>query len=656
MNTGILQMRSNAQVEAAEQAAIVADRQRAMPVLSSLADYVRKAFQEAEQHKQTTGISERLLKSRRLHSGVYESETLQAIQLRGGTELFFNITEPKCAAFEAWMGDVFAPAGDRPWDVVPTPVPALPADLAQRALEATVAEFQGRTSAGQEAQPQDVAGFASDLYDTMLQGVYRDAKRKSERMARKMEDQTVEGGFLDALTQFIKDLSIYPSAILKGPVFVREKRLAWEGGKLGVTEAVVPTWYCVDPQDFFPGPNVRNVNEGYLCERVYFDRRHLAQMRGVPGWDVEALNAVLAQPSPGGKTMQSAEEVERATLEDRDSTETSGLAAGIVDAVQFWGSVSGRLLKEWGLKGVKDEGQYYEADCTMIGELIVRAILNPHPLGHRPYYVTSFAKNRSSLWGVKSLPELMEDCQAGTNGAYRHLLDNLAIASGPMVGVDLDAVPATHVPTINKLWPWKVWPYHGSKTQNPNPIRFFQPSANSAELLTVAQHFADAADDRTLIPRYVTGDERLAGAAATASGLSMLMNAASRGVKRVIRDMDRDVLKPALHDLYVWDMMNLEDDALKGDAQVVARGALAMLTREQTQLRRQEFLQMTNNPTDLQIIGIEGRAALLREIARGLDIPVEDVVPSKDELQKRVQQQMAAQRAVYPEEEPAQVA
>jgi hypothetical protein len=85
------------------------------------------------------------------------------------------------------------------------------------------------------------------------------------------------------------------------------------------------------------------------------------------------------------------------------------------------------------------------------------------------------------------------------------------------------------------------------------------------------------------------------------------------------------------------------DENCKGDAQVVARGALALLVKEQTQLRRAEFLALTNNPTDMAIIGIEGRATVLREVAKALDIPVDKVVPSEEVLRKQHTEEMERQ-------------
>ena len=124
------------------------------------------------------------------------------------------------------------------------------------------------------------------------------------------------------------------------------------------------------------------------------------------------------------------------------------------------------------------------------------------------------------------------------------------------------------------------------------------------------------------------------------------MSAASRGIKRVVRTVDKDVMRPLLERMYSHNMLDERaSDEVKGDAQIVPKGALAALIREQIQLRRQEFLQTTANELDFQILGIRGRAMLLREIAKGLDMDVDKIVPSDEEIQAQVDQarQQAAQ-------------
>jgi hypothetical protein len=67
------------------------------------------------------------------------------------------------------------------------------------------------------------------------------------------------------------------------------------------------------------------------------------------------------------------------------------------------------------------------------------------------------------------------------------------------------------------------------------------------------------------------------------------------------------------------------------------------LLKESVQARRNEFLQMTANPVDIQIMGPAGRAALLREAAKVLNMDVDKLIPSPEDI-KEQQQQAALQQ------------
>src|SRR5690606_21220483 len=82
---------------------------------------------------------------------------------------------------------------------------------------------------------------------------------------------------------------------------------------------------------------------------------------------------------------------------------------------------------------------------------------------------------------------------------------------------------------------------------------------------------------------------------------------------------------------------------VKGDVQIEARGASQLLVREQQQLRLTEFLQMSANPIDMEIIGPEGRAELLRAAVQKMDIPVDRIVPDRDKVLEKVRQQAMAE-------------
>jgi hypothetical protein len=141
----------------------------------------------------------------------------------------------------------------------------------------------------------------------------------------------------------------------------------------------------------------------------------------------------------------------------------------------------------------------------------------------------------------------------------------------------------------------------------------------------------------------MTGDDMAGGAGRTASGMSMMIGNASKTTKKSVASLDLRVISPVLRSLYEFIMRYIGDPDLKGDLRIQARGAMSLITKDAAQIRRNEFLQQTANPIDMQIMGIEGRAAVLRETAKTLDMNTDDVVPSMSVLHQRMAQANAQQ-------------
>lgn len=225
------------------------------------------------------------------------------------------------------------------------------------------------------------------------------------------------------------------------------------------------------------------------------------------------------------------------------------------------------------------------------------------------------------------------------NSATRALANNMGIASGPQVWVNVDRTPQGE--DITQMYPWKIHQVTSDPMgSSAAPIGFFQPNSNAQELMAVYEKFSILADEYSGIPRYMTGSSPTGGAGRTASGMSMLMGNANKSMKQVVANIDNSVMTPLLERLYFYNMKYSEDNELKGDVAIVARGSNSIVAKETAQVRRNEFLQATANPIDMQIMGIDGRATLLRETARQLDVNPDDVVPPREKL--RVAQQIQA--------------
>lgn len=318
----------------------------------------------------------------------------------------------------------------------------------------------------------------------------------------------------------------------------------------------------------------------------------------------------------------------------------------LFDALEFWGKVSGKMLREWGMDAteVPDEAREYDANVWLVGNYVVKAVLNYDPLGEKPYAKTSFIKTPGAFWG-RGIPEIIEDLQNICNASARALVNNMAVASGPQVEVNLDRIPPNE--DITQMYPWKIWQTLNDPLGSSAPaVRFNQPNDNANTLMAVYERFSRLADDHSGIPAYIYGDVDVRGAGRTASGLSMLMGSAGKGIRQVVMHIDNDVTKQVVKRQFVYNMRYDPDETIKGDAEIIPRGAVNLAVRETVNARRVEFLNATANPVDLEIIGVDGRAAILREIAKGLQMPVDDIVPSREtldfETRAKAQAQIAA--------------
>jgi hypothetical protein len=152
----------------------------------------------------------------------------------------------------------------------------------------------------------------------------------------------------------------------------------------------------------------------------------------------------------------------------------------------------------------------------------------------------------------------------------------------------------------------------------------------------------DIADDVSAIPKYVGGQSG-SGAGRTASGLAMLMGNASKILQTVSANIDRDVIEGSL--LQLQDLLLLTDKTglLSGDEKLTVQGVSVAIQRETLRQRQIEFLTATNNPTDLKIMGVKGRATVLRSVSTTIGMPGEEIVPSEDEIEKMMKEEKKQQ-------------
>lgn len=603
-------------------------------VTSLLASHVRKRLQEMRNFRNTEGIAQRLIDALRCYKGQYDPSKLSEIRKFGGSEVYARLTATKCRAATALLRDVFL-GGERPWEIAPTPVPTIPNDISTSIDQLVMVEVASIAMGGGDVPDEgQIDARRRQLTQQAEKAAKRQAKDEAVRSSDKLDDVLREGNFYEAFADFLTDLPIFPFAVMKGPVVRRVNTLKWVNAQPQLQQVPRMFWQRVSPFDLYFSPGAANAYEAEFVERIRLSRADLLSVKGLPGYNNDAIDQVLERFSDTGfREWWDVTDAERARIEDRERWPRA--QSGFIDTAEYHGSVQGSTLLDWGMEStqIPDPLQEYRVTCWLIDRFVIKTQINPNPRQRHPYYVTSYEKVPGALIG-EGLPDILSDVQQVSNATVRSLVNNLSISSGPQVVVN-DEVTA--MGETDDMFPWKRWHvrFDPMLAGSMKPIDFFQPNSNADVLLAVYERFSQMADDISAIPRYMMGNEKVGGAGRTASGLAMLMGNAAKTLQNVAATIDREIMEPLLQDLY--DMIMLTNPQMfAGDEQIVVKGVNYAQKREQDRMRQLEFLQLTGNPVDLNIIGIPGRANVLRSVAGNLGLDSERVVPSDDELQMQM--------------------
>lgn len=641
---GLLRVVSGSELDDRDRAAANANMPKPEVPASDIGSYIHKRWNEFRNARNSgyDPLNARLLRAQRMFEGKYDPDKLQQIIKFGGSQVYTRLVAEKCRGATSLLRDVYL-GPDRPWAIDPQPDPPVPAAIASNIMQLVNTEVGTMKQAGQPVLPEQAHMRMTALMHAAEQAARRNAMMQADSASDKIDDMLVAGDFYKALTEFLTDLPLFPFACMKGPVVRMTSVLTWVGGKPVMKKKPQMFWERVSPFNIYWTPGASVIEDADVIERVRYTRADLNALLGLPGYDEPAVRAALQDYGRGLREWLDAPDSEQALNEGREDPNTN--TSGMIDGLIFSGRVQGAMLLDNGMDPavITDPDRDYAVQSWVVGRHTLKTQVNPDPSQRHPYYITSYEKVPGTISG-HGLPDLLEDLQEIANACLRNTVNNAAIASGPQVVVNTDAL--SPVENGDELYPWKRWqvmsdPVRGSVSK---PIEFFQPSFNANELFSIYQQVTQIADEVSAIPRYLTGNPPGGGAGRTASGLSMLMGNASKVLQTVASNVDTDVIDGILKSLYNIVMLTDTSGLLTGDEQIRVRGVNVAVQRDTERQKQLQFLQMTANPIDAPIVGTVGRARVLRAVAAGLGLP-DDIVPGDQELQAKEQAQQQMQQA-----------
>ena len=658
----------------------MAEAEALIPETSELSGYILDIYHTNRDAKMTSGIENEIVACRLAYNGEYSYTDKAKIHAEGGSDIFMNITATKAKAARSWMMDILLPPQERSWILSPTPLPELPAQVTADIEKSIQDEFSGKSTETAPTSPVDPNAPPSppispavkaqeslkdmnqkrrDIKDAVSEEINKEARFQLRKMEVQIDDQLKEGGWDKALSDFITDFVVYPTAFIKGPIVTKKNKITWVNGDKVVSEQYVYLNKRVDPLDIYPSPDATSIQDGSLIEHIRLSKSELTYLKGVEDYDSDRIDTVL-EGATGNWFIDSAVETTKTDLEKRGTQ--AAYDESVIHGLHFFGPVPVEKLKSWGMTvppkntdsdGVVEEfgdNDVVECEILLAGGEVIKAQINDDPLQRRPYYKASFMDLPGSFWG-RSLPNMMRDIQRMCNAVARALANNLGMSSGLQVTINIDRLADNG--DIEEIIPRKIWQVKNDPSGNTaKPVEFFQPTSNANELLAVFDRFETRADDVTGIPKYAYGnDPNTAAGRPTLGGLSLMLESATKIIKDAVRNIDLGVIQPRIEYQFYWNLITDDSNKYTGDVNVVPRGSSALTIKAAQQIRRNELLQVTANPYDQTLIGPVARAEILREIGKDLGMD-SNVIPSALEVKANVQKAQDQQAALQKQPPP----
>ncbi len=449
------------------------------------------------------------------------------------------------------------------------------------------------------------------------------AKESARNMQILIHDQIEESGGSSELRNALLESALFGTGIVKGPFNYNKTLNRWVTDEEGERtysplEVRVPRLEFVSIWDFFPDPAATSIEEcEYTVHRHRMNKSQLRALSKMPFFNKDAIRGCL-QMGPN----YTEKDYEHELKDDQRSEE---YGSGQFEVLEYWGIMDAEYAREVGMElpDEVDDLDEVQVNAWVSNGKLLRGVVNPFTPYRLPYNAFPYERNPYSFFGI-GVAENMDDSQQIMNGHARMAIDNLALAGSLVFDVDESALVGGQSMDI---YPGKVFRRQaGMPGQAIHGVKF--PNT-SQENMMMFDKFRQLADEQTGIPSYSHGQTGVQSMTRTASGMSMLLGAASLNIKTVIKNIDDFLLKPLGEAYYQWNMQFFEGELdIQGDLEVHAMGTNSLMQKEVRSQRLTTFLQTAQNPAIAPFVKI---SKIVSELAYSLDLDPDEILNDPEE-------------------------
>jgi len=627
---------------------------------SKIIPFIMEKYNRAEDYRRQDET--RWLRAYRNYRGIYgpEVQFTEAEKSR----VFIKVTKTKTLAAYGQIADVLFAKNAFPISIDPTQLPegivedvsfdpALPDPLREDEKSEPVSPYgfngdgkdfpAGATSKTLQEllnpeldkKLESIKGVKEGAGTTPTSVTFSPAMIAAKKMQKKIYDQLDESSASKHLRNTAFEMSLFGTGVMKGPFAVDKEYANWddETGEYSPTFKTVPQVSHVSVWNFYPDPDANNMDEAqFVIERHKMSRSQMRGLKKRPYFRAQVIDEAISL----------GENYDKEYWEDDLSDYAPEHGVERFEVLEYWGMVDVDMLVEQGVDipdELKDVDEL-QANVWICNNKLIRMVMNPFKPAKIPYMASPYELNPYSFFGI-GIAENMDDTQTLMNGFMRMAVDNAVLSGNLLIEVDeTNLVPGQDL----SVYPGKVFRRQGGA---PGQAIFGTKFPNVAgENLQLFDKARVLADESTGFPSFAHGQTGVQGVGRTASGISMLMGAASGSIKNVIKNVDDYLLRPLGEGMFRFNMQFDFDPEIKGDLEIKARGTESLMANEVRSQRLMQFMQVASNPTLAPFAKFQ---YIIREIAKSLDLDPDKVTNNMSdaaiqaELMKSFQQEQQPQ-------------
>jgi len=608
--------------------------------LNPIVALVNSRFNSASTSRQN--VEERWMSAYQNYRGIYDANVrfLDAEKSR----VFIKITKTKVLAAYGQILDVLFAEGNLPITIEPTEKPLnVPEEIHVDANDPILDELANVDVIGFAGDEEGLLpgeslkeriqrilskAFGKDVktqegFSKRASAVNRNvAEEAAKNMERLIHDQLSENGIGAQIRRTIFEQVLLGTGVLKGPFLDTKEYPRWTGeGAYDPILQDIPGLTHTSVWNIYPDGNASMIEDAeFVIERHLLTKSQVRTLANLPHFRKTAIDDLL-EFDPNF--------VPQGWEHFLQESDTTLLNTNRYEILEYWGTLDKEFVEtELGdtieIPPELEDFEELQVNVWVSGNHILRLVLNPFIPRRIPYLRVPYEDDPYNFFGI-GLAENMEDSQMLMNGFVRLAVDNAVLSNSIMLEVDeTNLVPGQDM----SIYTGKIWRRQGGP---PGQAIFSTSFTNTApQSMQIYQQFRQLADEETGIPSFSHGQTGVTGIGRTASGISMLMGAASVAIKTVIRNVDDFLITPLGNAMFAFNMQFNRRPEIMGDLAVKTKGTSGLLQKELKVSKLLQFIQITSGPTLAPKVNLD---YIIGELAAEMGLDRDKVIRTELDLQ-----------------------